>query len=172
MKTSAKVILVITGYIAAPLLALLVTSLYIASTNGPDRQTYGAMYDFGDSILFVLVCGLGALPATGLALFFLRRNLTLWRTLAGSALIIAATGLIELAAYFLVRSAPPASLLGTLAEFSPLRFFLTPIFAVAFLVGAVLAPTRFTRLSFIGTALAEVVVFVCIALTWFLPYRS
>ena len=63
--------------------------MYIAATNVPDRQVYGAMYDFGDSLLFLGTLGLAAVPATGAALFFLRGRPAFWKILSISALAIA-----------------------------------------------------------------------------------
>jgi len=60
MRPAAKAGLVAIGYIAALAIAFLVTRIYIAATNGPDRQTYGAMFDFGDSLLFLGVFGLAS----------------------------------------------------------------------------------------------------------------
>src|SRR5438045_8405183 len=72
MRPIAKAGIVAGGYVAAFAVARLVVSIYVASTSGPDRQTYGAMFGFGDMLLFLAVFGLAAVPATAAALFFLR----------------------------------------------------------------------------------------------------
>jgi len=65
-KPAAKLGIVAAGYVVALAIAALVTSVYVASTSGPDRQTYGGMYAFGDSVLFLGVFGVAAIPATAL----------------------------------------------------------------------------------------------------------
>jgi hypothetical protein len=53
--------------------------MYAAGTIGPDRQTSSGMVAFGDSILFLSVFAVTAIPATGAALFFLRPYPLFWR---------------------------------------------------------------------------------------------
>src|SRR5439155_18981405 len=103
MKSSSKVILVVAGYLVALVVAAVVVSVYIAATNGPDRQASSGMSAFGDSILFLGVFALAAIPATGAALFFLRPYHTFWRIISVGALALATTGVAALATY-LMRS--------------------------------------------------------------------
>jgi hypothetical protein len=58
MRPLARVGLVAGGYAAAFAIAQLAVTLRIAATSGPDRQDYGAMYAFGDPLLFLAVFGL------------------------------------------------------------------------------------------------------------------
>jgi len=44
---------VLAAYAAAFSIACALVYAYAALTAGPDRQTYGAMYGFGDSLLFL-----------------------------------------------------------------------------------------------------------------------
>src|SRR6185436_2996882 len=132
MKSSLKIIVVGAGYLGACVVASLVVSLYVAVTNGPDRQTYGGMYAFGDSILFLGVLAVATVPASGAALFFLRPYHTFWRMVAIGALGLATTGLAALGSYLVVRNTAPGSFFNTLAMFAPLRFFLTLPLALAF----------------------------------------
>src|SRR4029450_7476292 len=74
MKAPAKVGLVVAGYIAAVLVASLSTWVYIKLTDTPERELSAGMYGFGDSMVFLAVFGLAAVPAASLALFFLRQN--------------------------------------------------------------------------------------------------
>ena len=74
VRSSSQTLLVITGYGGALIVASVVVSIYVAATNGPDRQDSAGMYAFGDAILFLAIFGVAAIPATGAALFFLRRN--------------------------------------------------------------------------------------------------
>src|SRR5215470_32852 len=83
MRAAAKVGLVAAGYVGALVIAYVVVAVYVASTSGPDRQTYAAMYDFGDSLLFLAVFVVAALPATAAVLFFLRPHRSFWLALRG-----------------------------------------------------------------------------------------
>src|SRR5262245_66480261 len=92
MKALAKLGLVGAGYIGAFAIASAVVALHIATTQGPDRRDYAAMFDFGDSLLFLGVFGLAAALPTGAALFFLRPYPRFWRVLSIAAMGVAATG--------------------------------------------------------------------------------
>src|SRR5207245_11279463 len=71
MRPLVKVGLVGAGYIGAFALASAVVTAYVAATSGPDRQNYGAMFAFGDDLLFLGVFGVAAVVPSGAALFFL-----------------------------------------------------------------------------------------------------
>jgi hypothetical protein len=129
------------------------------------------MFAFGDSLLFLAVFGLAAMPATGAALFFLRPLHWLWRFLSFGALGIATTGIVALADYLAPRNADTGSFLGVWSSLSPIRFLLAPLLAVAFFLSCLLAPTRATRIAFLSATGIETVVFVWIALLWFGPFR-
>jgi hypothetical protein len=72
---SLKLGLVIGGYIAACLLALVAVYVNQLFTTNAASQASAGMSAFGDFILFVMVFGVLALFPTGLALFFLLRKL-------------------------------------------------------------------------------------------------
>jgi hypothetical protein len=171
MKPLVKIILVVAGYLAAFVIASVVVSLYIAATNGPDRQADSGMYAFGDSILFLGVCGVAAIPATGAALFFLRPYHLIWRLFAAGALGITLTGIGDLVDFLVPQNVSPSSFLGVWSMLSPIRILLTPLFVIACFLGALFAPTRFTRLAFLSAAAIEAVVFGGVALIWFQPFR-
>lgn len=71
MKTSSKIMLVVAGYGVAFAIAVAATYSYVALTDTPDRQSSAGMYAFGDSIFFLFVFGVAAIPATVAALYFL-----------------------------------------------------------------------------------------------------
>jgi hypothetical protein len=164
MKSSSKVVLVVAGYALALVIAFLVLAIYMAATDGPDRQASSGMYAFGDSLLFLGVFVVAAVPATGAALFFLRPYRAFWRIATVGALAIAATGAAALGSY-LVPSA--SQLLGAWAELSPLRILLAPMFALTYFLFIVAAPTRSSRIAFVCAGLIETIVFVWVAFIWF-----
>src|SRR5262245_6101207 len=105
MRAAAKTGLVAAGYVGGFVVAYAVVNSYIAATSGPDRQTYAAMYAFGDGLLFLAVFGIAAVPTTGAALYFLRPHRVFWRALSTAALVIAATGVAALITYLASRAA-------------------------------------------------------------------
>ena len=118
MTRTAKLLLVVAGYAIALLVALGATQAHQVATSGPAWQGYSGMLAFGDSVLFLGVFGLTAVPATGAALYFLRPVRLFWQIASITALAIAATGLAAFFGYLLFRSAQPASMLVAL---TPIR---------------------------------------------------
>jgi energy-converting hydrogenase Eha subunit A len=171
MKSSSKVLLVLAGYLAALAIASMVVSIYVAATEGPDRQSYGGMFAFGDSILFLGVFVLAALPATGTALFFLRPYHAFWRLFAAGALLGTTTGILALANFLPFRYGTIGSTLGAWSMLAPLRILLAPALAIVFLISGLFSPTRWTRIAFLSATAVETVVFVWVALIWFHPDR-
>jgi hypothetical protein len=166
MRPVAKVGLVAAGYVVALAVAYAVVSIYVAATSGPDRQTYAAMYDFGDSLLFLAAFGIAAVPPTGAALFFLRPHPRFWKVSSMGALAVAATAVAALFACL----APAAS--GHWSALAPLRVFLAPLLALLFLLSALFAPTRSFRRTFAIATAIEATLFVSVFFTWFYLSRS
>jgi hypothetical protein len=159
MKALAKVGLVVAGYVAAFVVALALVSAYVASTSGPDRQTYAGMYDFGDSLLLLALFGVAAILPTGAALYFLRPNARFWRALTFGAPAIAATGLGALIDYIVARMPEAGPLLQSWSAFAVLRILVAPMLAVAFLLACLFAPSRSARIALAAATLVEAVVF-------------
>ena len=105
MRPAAKAGIVVAGYVMAVAVAALVVRVYIAATSGPDRQTYGGMYAFGDNLLFLAVAVAAAIPATGAALFFLRPHRGVWKVLSIGGLATAATAILASGLFLATRSA-------------------------------------------------------------------
>jgi len=162
MKPAAKVGVVVAGYLAAIAIACVALSIYVATTAGPDRQTYGAMFAFGDSLYFLGVLGVAAIPATGLGLFFLRPYPAFWRLLSACFVFITALTFVALVVYTARVESP-------LAALTPLWLLATPFFAVAAFVSGVFAPKDLSRSALIGTSLVHGAVFVYIVVAWFRP---
>jgi hypothetical protein len=154
------------GYVAAVAIAWLVMDLYVAATSGSDRRTYQGMFAFGDSLLFLAVFGLAALPATAVALFFLRRQRGFWVTLSVASLAIGCTSLAAVVVYLGSMGADSGDLLRSWSAFAVLRIFLAPLFTVLFLLSALFAPSRWARMSLLAATTIEAASFACIVLTW------
>ena len=146
MRTGTKFLIVLSGFIAAALIASGVVAIRIATTSGPDRETYAAMYDFGDSILFLAVFAVAAIPATGAALYFLRPWRPLWLMLSVAAVICGATSLAAALSY--AMRSPQV--------WAPLRLFAVPATGSVFLMSGIFAPTRSARILFLATTALDV----------------
>lgn len=171
IRPAAKAGIVVAGYVAAVAVAWLVLRVYIASTSGPDRQTYGGMYAFGDSLLFLGVAGVAAIPATGAALFFLRSHKGFWRFLSIGGLATAATALLAAVLFLAMRSATGHGVLYAWAMVTPLRILAAPLLALFFFLCGLFAPTRSARLCLGSAAAIEVLSFVSVASTWWAGSR-
>ena len=171
MKPLSKSLLVIAGYVLAIIVATMAVSIYVAATDGPDRESAGGMYAFGDSIVFLAVFGLAAIPASSAALFFLRPCRSFWRVASVVAPVIAATGIAAAVSYLVqLHNASTDSLPGAWSALSPLRILLAPLFAIAFFLCGVFAPGRSDKGVFLGAAAVEVAVFVWPVLKLFRPF--
>jgi len=159
MTTRAKLAVVAAGYLGAILAALGIVALYVASTSGPDRQASSGMYAFGDSLLFLGVFGLAAVPATAAGLFFLRPCLPFWRALAVAAVAIAATGLAALGVCVAARAADAGPALHSWSAVAVLRILVAPVVALAFLVSGAFAPRPAARIALGAATVSEAVVF-------------
>src|SRR5262245_24803647 len=163
MRPIAKVGLAVGLYIVAFVVAWVVVDLYVAATKGADRHNYGVMFAFGDSLLFVAVFAVAAVPAAGATLFFLRSRPAFWLALSVGSLLVAGTSLVAVLTYLAPRVFDPRSFI---SEAAPLRILVAPLFAVFFLLSGVIAPDRSSRISLILATFIEVSVFACVALMW------
>lgn len=167
MKPAAKVTLILVGYVLAILVAFAVVSIYVAATSGPERPASSGMYAFGDSLLFLAVFGFAAIPATSVMLFFLRGVQRFWPVLSVTALAIAASGVAAVCIYFAQTAISAHSMFQAWATFSPIRVLMAPLFALAFLLSGVFAPTRSSRIALLLATTVEIAVFVSVASQWF-----
>jgi len=163
----AKVGLVAGGYLAALATTWVAVKSYIAATSGPDRELYAAMYDFGDSLLFLAVLGVAATVPTGAALYWLRPSPGFWARLSIAALTIAWTSLAAMPAYFAPMAFGASGPLRTLSSIAVLRILVAPLFVLFFLLSSLLAPNRKARISLLAATAMEAVAFACVASWWF-----
>ncbi len=152
MRPLFKTAIVAGGYVAAFLIACAAVAVRIAAMSGQGHGDDG-MRAFGDSIAFVSVFGVAAVPATGAALFFLWPIPWFWRVLSVVVLTIAATGLAAIVIFTVGRTAYyPA--LGIWEGIAILRMLTSPFFAGLFCLCALLAPRRpFRSALLVATAM-------------------
>jgi hypothetical protein len=154
MSAVAKVGIVAGGYAGAFGIAAVVVAVHVAWTSGPAAQASSGMFAFGDSLLFLAIFGVAAIPATCGALFFLRPCLAFWRVLSVAALVTAATAVVAVIGFL---GGSPAIL----------RLLVAPILAIPFFLSALFAPNRHTRLSLLVAAGVEASAFLYIVLHLF-----
>lgn len=168
MRAAAKVGMVAAGYVGAFVVASAVVAVYVASTSGPNRQTYGAMYDFGDSLLFLAVLGVAAVPSTAAALFLLRPYRRFWLSLCVVAPAVAITALVALIEYVAAKGAAHHAW----SALAVLRILTSPLFAGAFFLSGLLAPGHAFRLVLFAAALIEMLTCGWVGLTWLHPAQA
>jgi hypothetical protein len=167
-KPLLKALAVLVGYSLA--LCAACAAVYVRQLNtGPDVQADAGMYAWGDAMLFGAVFGGMALFPTGLGLYFLRPLRVFWTMLAIAALALAVTGPVCVVALEFLRPLrnPPAFLL-LFDCISTCRLLAAPLLALAFLLCACLAPTRFARCALLGATALEGVAAVYSLVHWFI----
>lgn len=170
MRPAVKVSLVVAGYVVAFLIAFAVVAVYVAATSGPDRQASAGMFAFGDSLLFLGVFGVAAVPAIGASLFFLRPYRSFWLALSVAALAIAATGVAAVVDYVAARTAEASSIVHAWSALAVLRILAAPLLTLAFFLSVLFAPNRSSRIALLVATVVEATVFAYVALIWFLPH--
>ena len=169
MKPIYKLGLVMLGYLAAFVIASVVTAIRIALTSGPEAQASSGMYAFGDAFLWLNVFGICAAVPTGAALYVLRPYRRFWELIGFTALVVAATGVMSALAFSFGRAAEEIEFLGVWAQLSPIRMLVSPLLAFVFLVCALVSPRGYLRIALLSAALMEMVVTGYIGLVWFVP---
>ena len=154
MTLAGKFGVVGAGYLGAFAAAWLALELYVASTAGPDRQTYAAMYDFGDSLFFLAALCVAALPATGAALYFLRPVTRLWRAMGIAAGVAAVVSVTAAATY---ASRPHAY--SALVMLTPMWLLATPLFAGGFILSGLFAPILAARIALLASGVLHLSIF-------------
>lgn len=166
MRPLVKAGLTGAGYVAAFAIASAVVAIYVTAANGPDRQSSSGMYAFGDVLLFVAVFVVAAVPATCVALYFLRQYSFFWVLLSLVASGIALSGLAAVIVYLAARNTDADSVLHAWFGVAVLRIFAAPLFGLTFLLAGIFAPGRFARGTLlIGTGI-EGAVICCTLFLW------
>jgi hypothetical protein len=166
VKPAARVGLVVAGYAAALLHAAAAVAMRLAATRGPDAQAASGMYAFGDLMLFVGAFAVAALLPTAGALLLLRAHRRFWSVLSLTSLAVASTGVAALILYVAGRSIAGPSALGAWAALAVLGVLAAPLLALGFLVAALVAPDRPSRVALGAAAAAELVISACMAWLW------
>jgi len=168
MKPLTKIAIVMGGYLLALLVAIVVMYIYATLVDSPERQASSGMAAFGDSLLFLAVFSIAAMPATVAALYFVRRSDTFWRLTSVVALCIAMTGISALLAYLFNFDAN--SMFYTWSTLSPLRILLAPFLAFGFFLCSLFAFTPIYRNRLRAATAIEAMIFI-VWIVWILAFR-
>jgi hypothetical protein len=160
VTNARKAAFVVAGYAGALLLAWGVTHVYVLLTNNPDRQSSAGMYAFGDSLVFLGVFAVAAIPATVALLYVLRSVPAFWSAASLAAIAIAVTAVFALLPYALSESSTAT---GGWRAFAPLRLLLSPVFGLAFFLALIVAPGRRPRRLLTAATAIELGAFLCFA---------
>jgi hypothetical protein len=169
MSVRNRVGIVVVGYVAAVATAVVAAWLYDVRVSALPYDTSGGMYAGGQMLTSLAAFLVVALVPTALALWFLRANRMFWNAVAVVSLAFAGLGLIAVLAPLGYRT--PSQNIGTmLLELLGLAQLLgVPLWIVAFVVFAFLAPHREARRVLIATIGIELVIGVCAIVHWFVP---
>jgi hypothetical protein len=144
----------------------------VLHTQGPNAQASEGMYGFGDAMLFGSVFGLFALFPTCLALYFLRPFKRFWTVFSITSLGLACTGLVAASVIVLASTQPHhQSAWAISAAFGVLRMLVAPLLAPAFIIAAIIAPTRLSRWALVGAAAIEGMIGTYAFFHWFAGLR-
>ncbi len=149
MNRLSKTGVVLGGYAGALLVTWAVFYIYVFMRKdiGPAS---GGMQAFGDSLLFAGMFGLLALIPTALALYYLRPFKKFWTVFSIASLAVAATGPVAAVLMGRLHQSHSAAVLA--GFFGLLKVLGAPLFGLAFVVCAVIAPTGRSRLRLVAAA--------------------
>jgi len=167
MGRAGKVGLVIGGYVAAIVASVAAGKLYDWRMSKMPYDTSGGMYAAGEAMSSLAVFFVVALVPTLLALWFVRRHETFWNVVAVGSLSFAAVSLLAVLATMVFRSTPSGLLpmLVTLLGLSQLLG--VPLWLVAFVLFAFIAPTPEARKKLRFAVNIELVIGACAFVHWF-----
>jgi hypothetical protein len=165
-----KLGVVLGGYALALLMSGVAVAIYDRRFTPRDNATMGGMIAGGEMMYFIGLFLLGALPPTGLGLWFLRRHRPSWSVFTTLGLGFAVAGLVSVLALLVQTAVPPLPPWLLLVDvFSIGQMLGSPLFIAGFGLFALLAPARDLRVRMLMAAGIEVLVFCCGLVHFLLP---
>ena len=159
LRPAGRVGLVLGGYLAALVAAVVTTWLHAQLLTAPDHDGSSGMAAFGDMLLFLAVAALASVPPTVLALWYLRSVQWFWWVVGAVSAAFAATAFPALISHFDAQSLPPGHPLASMSAVWSLRLVLAPLPAFANALAALMAPGWRFRALFLGTMAVEALAF-------------
>ncbi len=169
-----KIGIVLAGYLLALTGAFVAAYLQELATRGTDAQASQGMYAFGEIILFLVVFGVLALLPTALGFYFLRPIEKFWTGFGVLCLAFAVTRPVFALANTLMimmggySSNPWAALLSLAGV---LGIFAAPVFAVGFLILAIIAPSTRSRILMLIAAGCEALAAIYVLINFLFSQR-
>jgi len=169
MNRITRVSIVVGGYVAAIVAAVVAAWLYDVRMSRMPYDTSGGMYAGGQMLTSLAAFLAVALVPTLAGLWFLRRHRGLWNGIAISAIAFAGVGLVAVLLPLSTRHAHDTLPLVFLELFGLAQLLGVPLWTIAFMLFAVMAPTRESRRGLIASVAIELVIGVCAFVHWFVP---
>ncbi len=168
MSRRAQVTLVVGGFVAAVVAGYVAAVLYDARVAKLPYDTSGGMYAGGQLLTSLAAFCAVALVPTLLALWFLRRHERFWNAVAVASVAFAIAGLVAVLTPLVVPDTQHiAPLFMSLLGIAQLLG--APLWFMAFVLFAILAPSPRTRRKLVMAATIEVVIGVFALVHWFVP---
>lgn len=168
MGRGAKIAVVCAGYLLAFIAGAIASALYNARVSALPYDTSGGMYAAGESMTALGAFLAVALAPTLLALWFLRGSPRLWQTIALASFGFAGAGLLAVLMPVVTHDISSPAMMGM--ELLRIAHLLgMPLWTVAFVLFAFLAPTRVARRLLFAAIGVELAVGICAVWHWFVP---
>jgi hypothetical protein len=165
----AKAGLVCGGYVLALVAAGVASYLYNLRVSALPYDTSGGMYAAGEFMTALGTFLVIALVPTLLMLWFLRGHARLWQAIALGSVGFAGVGLLAVLMTLVARGTARDPFVVLLNLFGLAQLLGVPLWTVAFVLFAFLAPTRKARRLLVVAIGLECVIGVCAAFHWLVP---
>ena len=164
-----KTSLVISGYMAAVLAAVVAGWLYDVRVSALPYDTSGGMYAWGEMLTALAAFFVVALLPTTFLLWSLRRNERFWNTVGIASLWFAIVGLVAVLLPLFTHGTADNIPLVLLSLIAFAQLLGVPLWAFSLGVFALLAPTEGVRRQLATALWIEVVIGVCAVVHWTNP---
>ncbi len=169
MDPKAKVGIVVAGYAAALGAGGVAGHLYNVRMAAQPYDTSGGMYAAGEMMAELAAFLPVALVSTLLALWFLRDHRGVWNAVALASLAFALAGLAGVLMPRVWRGGPNTIATALLALLGLAQLLGVPIWIVAFVLFAFIAPAGLARRTMVAAVAVELANAACAAVHWLVP---
>jgi len=169
MNSTAKVGIVLGGYVAALVAGGVAGHVYDVRMAAQPYDTSGGMYAAGEMLTALAVFLPVALVPTLLALWFLRGHRGVWTAVALGSLAFALAGLAGVLMPGIWRDGPTTVVTALLVLLGLAQLLGVPIWTLAFALFAFIAPAGLPRRTMVAAVAIELVNAACAAVHWLVP---
>jgi len=171
MSRWAKLGLVLGGYTLAFVAGGVAAWRYDVRVSSLPYDTSGGMYAGGQMLASLGAFVVVSLVPTFLALWFMRGHPRFWKAVAVASLAFAGAGLLAVLSPLVIREPPNHPALTLLGLLRLAQLLGMPLWTAAFVVLAILSPTRPARRLLIFAVGIELAIAVCAWVHWLAPTR-